>query len=249
MVKEKWINGKRFRNFFKGAIWVSDDGTSVKEAKKLKSDIYVTGKDLSIKTDSEGEKYVEVHGRYIYVKMAVYICYCPPKHKDIGNTEIVYKDGNKSNVHYKNLDVQPLKSKHTTTDTCTLLNGLEVAKAGEVYYQNKKQNVYDSIYDGDLNLEVYIGSHIFDPTGKSRRRRIHIDDLMAEAGYIDGDKYSLKHPVILHRDYNPTNHDSSNLKWVESIDPRYKDYMDKVKEYRHQRNVELNPGQRLPKGY
>lgn len=157
----------------------------------------------------------------------------------------MYKDGNKSNVHYKNLDVQPLTSKHTATDTCTLLNGLEVTKTGEVYYKDKKQNFNDSIYDEDLDLEVYIGPHIIDPTGKSRRR-IHMDDLMAESGYIDGDKYSIKNPVILHRDYNPTNHDSSNLEWVESTDPRYKDYMGKVKEYKHQRNAELNPGQTLP---
>lgn len=248
MVREKWINGKRFRNYINGAIWISDDGISVKESKKLKSGIYVPGKELDIKTDSEGEKYVEVRGGYIYVKKAVYTCYCPPKHKDIEYAEIVYKDGNKSNVHYKNLDVQPITSKHTMTDTCTWLNGLEVTKTGEVYYKDKKQNVNDSIYDGDLDLEVYIDPHIFDPTGKSRGR-IHIDDLMAESGYIDGDKYSLKNPVILHRDYNPVNYDSSNLEWVESTDPRYKDYMGKVKEYRHQRNVELNPGQRLPKGY
>ena len=248
MVREKWINGKRFRNYIVGAIWVSDDGTSVKESKKLKPKIYVPGKELDIKTDSDGEKYVEVRGGYVYVKKAVYTCFCPQKHKNIGNAEIVYKDGNKSNVHYKNLDVQPLTSKHTTEETYTLLDGLEVTKEGEIYYQDKKQNVHDSMYDGDLDLEVYIAPHIFNPTGKGRRI-LHIDDLMEQADYVNGDKYSLNHPVILHRDNNPANHDSSNLEWVESTDSRYKDYMDNVKEYRHQRNVELNPGQRLPKGY
>lgn len=248
MVKEKWINGKRFRNNIKGAIWVSDDDTSVKESKNLKPRIYVPGKELDIKTDSDGEKYVEVCRRYIYVKTAVYTCFCPPIPNNFKNLEIVYKDGNKSNVHYKNLDVQPLTSKYTTNDTYTLLNGLEVTKEGEVYYQNKKQNVYDSIYDGDQDLEVCIAPYIYNPTGKGRRI-LHIDDLMERAGYVNGDKYSLNHPVILHRDNNPANHNSSNLEWVENTNSRYKDYMDKIEEYKHQRNVELNPGQKLPKGY
>lgn len=78
---------------------------------------------------------------------------------------------------------------------------------------------------------------------------LFVDDLMAATGYVNGEKFSLKSPVILHNDNNPTNFNSDNLKWVESTDPRYIEYQKKVKEWKHQRNVELNPGQQLHPGW
>ena len=69
------------------------------------------------------------------------------------------------------------------------------------------------------------------------------------AGYVAGEKYSLKSPVILHKDNNPTNFHKDNLEWVEATDTRYIEYQEKVKEWRHQRTVELNPGKPLPPGW
>ena len=71
--------------------------------------------------------------------------------------------------------------------------------------------------------------------------RLFIDDLMALAGYINGNKYSLKSPVILHTDKDPTNFKSDNLEYVEATDPCYIEYQEKIKAWKHQRNVELNP--------
>lgn len=79
--------------------------------------------------------------------------------------------------------------------------------------------------------------------------RLFMDDLMDAAGYVNGEKFSLKSPVILHKDYNPTNFDSSNLEWVESTDTRYIEYQKMVEEWKHQRNIELNPGKPLPPGW
>ena len=59
---------------------------------------------------------------------------------------------------------------------------------------------------------------------------LFVDDLMNAAGYVGGEKYDLANPVILHKDYNPTNFDSSNLEWVDAIDPRYIEYQKKVEE-------------------
>jgi hypothetical protein len=78
---------------------------------------------------------------------------------------------------------------------------------------------------------------------------LFVDDLMAAAGYGNGEKFSLKSPVILHKDNNPTNFNSDNLKWVEANDTRYIEYQKKVKEWKHQRNVELNPGRALHPGW
>ena len=76
-----------------------------------------------------------------------------------------------------------------------------------------------------------------------------MDDLMDIAGYVEGEKYILGNPRVLHMDYNPTNFDSSNLEWVEAIAPRYIEYQKKVEEWKHQRNIELNPGRRLHPGW
>ena len=47
----------------------------------------------------------------------------------------------------------------------------------------------------------------------------------------------------------PTNFDSSNLEWVESTDTRYIEYQKKVEDWKHQRNIELNPGRPLHPGW
>jgi hypothetical protein len=39
---------------------------------------------------------------------------------------------------------------------------------------------------------------------------------------------------------------ADNLMWVESTDERLEEYEAKRKEFRHQRNIELNPGQYIP---
>ena len=51
-----------------------------------------------------------------------------------------------------------------------------------------------------------------------------MDDLMATAGYVSGEKYDLKCPVILHKDNNPMNFDTDNLEYVEADNPRCLDH-------------------------
>ena len=72
---------------------------------------------------------------------------------------------------------------------------------------------------------------------------------MAITGYVSGERYILGNPRVLHKDYDPMNFDSNNLEWVEAIDPRYIEYQKKVDEWKHQRNIELNPGRRLHPGW
>lgn len=74
-------------------------------------------------------------------------------------------------------------------------------------------------------------------------------DLMNAAGYVGGEKYDLTSPVILHKDNIPTNFNSSNLEWVEAIDPGYLEYQKRFEEWQRQRNIELNSGKPLPPGW
>lgn len=236
MAKEKVIKGKRCRYYFDGYIWISDDGTVV--AIKFNTESW---KYLEIKTDGHEEKYVNTGYKIIYVKKAVFTCFC---HCDDHNkTQIWYKDGNPANLHYKNLIAREPQTFHTTAPTFELRNGLTITKEGKVFYRRKEEYISDCIGDADTDSLRCVAPYISNPEG---RGKLWMDDLMAESGYVNGEKYGLSSPVILHKDYNPTNFDSSNLEYVEATDPRYIEYKKKKDEWTHQRNIELNPGKRLP---
>jgi hypothetical protein len=240
MATEKMIKGRRCRYYTEGYIWVSEDGTLV--AAKQKSGYL---RYFDIKTDGNGEKFVYTGYRYIYVKKAVFTCFC---HCDDPNkTQIWYKDGNPANLHYKNLIAREPQTFHTTVSTFKLLNGLTVTEDGRIFNGKEKKHISDCIGDQDTDLMSCILPYISAPNKRSGR--LFMDDLMAAAGYVAGEKYDLKFPVILHKDNNPSNFHKDNLEWVEASDPRYIEFQEKVKEWKHQRNVELNPGKRLPPGW
>ncbi len=243
MATEKTIKGKRCRYYKDGYIWVSDDGTVVAVKQKNGSWKY-----LSIKTDGNGEKCVDTGYRIIYVKKAVYVCFCPPVPSDGKSYEICYKDGNKANLYYKNLELKEIvkATVHTTTSTFNLPSGISVTENGGIFYGGQELTIYDSIGDADTDLIRCIPPRVSNPKGSGS---FLVDDLMDAAGYIAGEEYSLKSPVILHKDYNPTNFHKDNLEWVEATDPRYIEYQEKVKEWRHQRTIELNPGKPLHPGW
>ena len=237
--KYKTINGKRCRYYKDGYVWVSEDGTEVAIKSKNGSWKY-----LSIKTDGNGEKYVQTDYQIIYVKKAVFICFCYCD--DPNKTQIWYKDGNPANLYYKNLIAREPRTYHTTAATFDLINGLNITSGGEVYNNGVKIPISDCIGDADTDLVRCILPRVSNPKG---RGDLLVDDLMSAAGYVAGEKYSLKSPVILHKDNDPTNFHKDNLEWVEATDPRYIEYQEKVKEWEHQRNIELNPGKQLHLGW
>ena len=240
MAKEKVIKGKRCRYYFDGYIWISDDGTVVAVKSNTGSWKY-----LEIKTDGNGEKYVNTGYKIIYVKKAVFTCFC---HCDDHNkTQIWYKDGNPANLHYTNLVAREKQTYHTAAPAFKHTNGLTITKNGEVYHRKVKEKIHNSVGDADTGLMRCIRPHVSAPNKMSGR--LLMDDLMATAGYVAGEKYALENPVILHKDNNPMNFSSDNLEWVESTDTRYIEYQKKVEEWKHQRNIELNPGKPLPPGW
>ena len=99
-------------------------------------------------------------------------------------------------------------------------------------------NISDCIGDTDTNLMSCILRHVSDPNKMSGH--LFVDDLMAAAGYVSGERYILGNPRVLHKDFDPMNFDSNNLEWVEAIDPRYIEYQKKVDEWKHQRNMEFH---------
>ena len=254
MAKEEMINGKRCRKYNVAKLWVSEDGkyAAVDSVRKGCFSNIPYKRDVKIHVDSNKERYVKIksQNKYydVYIKKAVYTCFCPPVPNDGKKYVVQYKDGNPANLYYKNLELREVKQTtlHTIAASVKFTNGLTITKQGEVYHGKVKVNIHDCIFDADTNLMRCIRPHVSYPKMSDR---LFMDDLMATAGYIEGEKYDLKCPVILHKDNNLMNFSSDNLEYVEDTDTRYIEYKKKKDEWTNQRNIELNSGKQLPPGW
>ena len=253
MAKDTIIYGKRCRWYKACYAWVSDDGTLVVVPDKNNKWNPSGKKKIAITTDQDGKKIANgLYGYVIDVAKAVIVCFCPPKPQDGKKYLISHKDGNIGNCHYQNLAWVRYHYQHATTDTVKLsCNGttLEVGKDGSVKMDSKTAKVYDSFYDSDVDLEVCSsGPFIYVPRKKGSiyDERVFIDDLMCEAGYVQGDDADLQYPVILHKDNDYMNCSSDNLEFVEFKDERYKAFLEQCIKDKHEKTVEKNPGKQIP---
>jgi DNA polymerase sigma len=78
---------------------------------------------------------------------------------------------------------------------------------------------------------------------------VFIDELMAKAGYVQGDDADIQQPVILHKDNDYMNCSSDNLEFVEYKDERYKAFIEQCIKDKHEKTVEKNPGKDVPDNY
>lgn len=244
MATDHLINKKRCRYYRDGSLYVSDDGTLA--AMPGTKDI------LPLKRDSNGIVYVNHKWNFsVSIAKAVITCFCKPKPQDGKHYVIKYKDGNTHNCDYKNLEWGLVHYVHTTKTTVQKnINGvsINIHKDGTVYLKNGTQlALHDESYNADIDLFVCIEPSVNVPYG-IHGKSVTMDELMKNAGYVNGDDAILNHPVILHRDYDRMNFDESNLEWVEDTDPRYITYQTKKKADVHQRNIDLNPGKVLHPG-
>ena len=246
MATDHIIYGKRCRWNRRYYVWVSDTGTLVMASDKNNPFNLSGKKSLYIKTDYNGNK-VAAHpyGYVVYIAAAVMECFCPPPPSDGMRYMISHRDGNKLNCYYRNLEWVPYHYNHATTSTVKLKHNkhtLEVMKDGSVRIKNKKSTVYVSFFDPDMDLMAVVSPHIYLPNGD----RVYLDDIMKDAGYIQGDDAVLSKPVILHRDEDWMNFSSDNLEWVEATDPRYCSYKERRDKVMHEECVRINPGKEVP---
>ncbi len=251
MAKDHIIYGKRCRWNRRYYAWVSDTGTLVLASDK-DNPFNPTGmKSLYIKTDYSGNK-VAAHpyGYEVYIAEAVMECFCPPQPSNGKRYMINHRDGNKLNCYYRNLEWVPYHYTHATTSTVKLSchkHTLEVGMDGSVKIDKKKASLHYSFFDPDMGLEAVVDPHICVPREHSiYDDRVYMDDIMKDAGYIQGDDAILSKPVILHRDEDWMNFSSDNLEWVEETDPRYCSYMEKQRKIMHEECIRINPGRHVP---
>ena len=77
-------------------------------------------------------------------------------------------------------------------------------------------------------MPTYIRYEVKNAYGKTERPLKFVEDAMAAAGYVDGNKLQFKNPVILHKDGDYMNCSSNNLEWCDACDPLYIDYYNKM---------------------
>ena len=164
-------------------------------------------------------------------------CFGSPMPIDGQDYVIVHLDGDKTNNHYTNLAWKTRKDAYPyipakTDKQVKLSHGIIVHIDGRIYQKGKKCHITDDLYDSDMDLFVpmppYIRYEYKNYWKKTETAKLDVEDAMAAAGYVDGNKLQFKNPVILHKDGDYSNCASENLRWCDATDPDYIDYYNKM---------------------
>ncbi|MCQ2268141.1 MAG: hypothetical protein MJZ83_04650 [Bacteroidaceae bacterium] len=257
-------NNTRFRFYYNGCIAISEDGLT---ARQLKFGEYsrkwsAGKKDLKLKKDLLGRTYV-VSTKWdknfkVIISEAVAACFCPPRpSSDTPNAyELVHLDGDLDNNNYKNLSWQERHQYHSakSSEVVDYKGHLITVNNDVTFYDNdekKPLDICDSMGDADMDLMCCIEPHLclHAAYGAHCLDRPHIDELMAEAGYVQGDFHGMKNPEILHIDNDWKNFNPDNLKWIEGDSAEYDAYRKQKIDDMNARLKELNPIRGVPDFY
>ena len=230
------LNGVRARMHDASKTKITEDG------KHVEKEWFTEGKlepyYPKIRTDSSGYQFIENKKLgMLYIHKMVIECFGSPKPTDGQDYVIVHLDANKLNNHYKNLAWKLRKDAYPhitdkTVDKVKIDPSIVVHKDGRIYQKGKKCHVADYLYDSDMDLFVpmppYIRYEYKNYWKKTETAKLDVEDAMAKAGYVDGNKLQFKNPVILHKDGDYKNYASDNLLWCDASDPRYIEYYNKM---------------------
>lgn len=188
-------------------------------------------------------------GKKRYLDEAVLSCFGPPCPKYNGlilkELMINHKDGNWMNCDFRNLEWAPYHYRHATASDRVILYKagvfLEVFSNGSVRVDGVEIPVLDWWYFSEFS---FMDSHysVVDPYIIINGESIRMEEIMEEAGFIQGDDAGLKEPAILHIDGNYLNFASLNLMWVKKREPRYKYYLQEMKKTQNAKEEMMNGG-------
>ena len=236
MVTDLTINGVRARKHYASGTKITEDGKYVEKEymengvlKKINPKIGLGNNGLRCILNKQLG--------YVYIQDMVMECFGSPKPDDVQDWVIAHLDDNMQNDHYENLAWKLRKNAYpyipaTTNVQVKMNHGIVVHRDGRIYQKGKKCHVIDDLYDSDTDLFVpmppYIRYEYKSHWKKTEITKIDVEELMAKAGYVDGNKLQFKNPVILHKDGDYKNCASDNLEWCDSSDQRYIDYYNQM---------------------
>lgn len=223
-------------------FYVAPDGKSADNLNRVS---------LDIKTDANGELYVDYDG-HKPIAEAVASAYVPrPKFEDA--YYVSFKDGIRSNCHKDNLEWKEADMDKLTPRDWVFFENMCVSREGVLIVGEERAQIVDHWIDPDFDL--------YDPFDIPRGITFEtikkygypeywkIEDYMEEAGFVNGNYSSFNHPVVLHKDGDPYNLKSENLEWTEEDDPRYVEFHQKCFDDCKQRFQEYNKGMHIPDVY
>lgn len=240
----RFHNGIRLKYYRLGKFYVAQNGTYAETQKD--------GTEIPIHTGRDGSKYVDVSDEFgdaekHYIDYAVASAFIK---KANDNIYIVHhKDQDLGNCNADNLEWVLGSDCPSVSDEVVLDRKLIVCKDGKILHNGLLAQVTDHDFDSDVDCWYCFGIPRAVVYFTDEYDFLDIDNLMETAGYVHGDKKNFTRPVILHKDMDYSNFHSDNLEYIEATDQRYSTYIDKLKEYKHQRNIELNRGRQLPLGW
>ena len=243
---EKEINGRKMRYCGIYNIWVNREGTYVYREYKDPAWNHA----LQIHTRLDGSKYLDTksHGE-IPLDEAVAICFSPMP-RDGRKYIPVHKDNDPGNCHALNLAWKQVLKYSPTDKERKLDNGLVVRSDGTILDKRKKLFVVTVIGDSDtdrlVSVDPYVCYYRKNRYGSIDERRARVDALMAEAEFVAGDNSLMSRPLVLHKDQDYLNYNSSNLEWAEEDSPEYQAYMWQKKEDLDRLTIQENPNHPNP---
>ena len=230
------LNGVRARKHQASGTKITEDGMYVEKEYMENGILKKFNPKVEIGNNGLRRIYNKKLG-YLYIQDIVMDCFGSPKPADGQDWIIAHLDGNMQNDHYKNLGWKLRKDAYPyipakTDKQVKLAHGIIVHIDGRIYQKGKKCHITDDLYDSDMDLFVpmppYIRYEYKNHWKKTETAKLDVEDAMAAAGYVDGNKLQFKNPVILHKDGDYMNCSSNNLEWCDASDPLYIDYYNKM---------------------
>ena len=205
---------------------------------------------LQIHTNTDGSKFLNVKPKNVPLDELVADAYNPMP-DDGKKYKLVHNDGNLGNCQANNLEWKEVRKYAPLATRRKIGNGLTVTVEGKIFDKGKELPIEKETGDRDTDRMVAISPKVRyrrknNRWGNYDNKSANIDDLMAEAEFVDGDKSKMKR---LHKNMNYLDFHADNLEWVEESSPKYQEYMKRKKEDMDKLEKELNrnnPNFKLP---
>lgn len=144
--------------------------------------------------------------------------------------KLVHNDGNLGNCQANNLEWKEVRKYDPLATRRKIGNGLTVTVEGKIFDKGKELPIEKETGDRDTDRMVAISPKVRyrrknNRWGNYDNKSANIDDLMAKADFVDGDKSKMKRPRVLHKNMNYLDFHADNLEWVEESSPEYQEYM------------------------